>query len=62
MDFHSVILLGLPTLAFMMLTERMARVRSRSVKAWVSAAMITGPLPLVPLVLYFLDSRDKQAC
>jgi hypothetical protein len=24
--------------------------------------MITGPLPLVPLVLYFLDSRDKQAC
>jgi hypothetical protein len=62
MDFYAVVLIGLPTIAFMMLAEKMARVRSRSVKTWVSVAAITGPLPLAPLALYMLGSREKQIC
>gem|GEM_PF-3940458 len=62
MDFYSIVLIGLPTLAFMMLSEKMARVRSRSVRTWVSVAAITGPLPLVPLALFMLGSRKKQIC
>jgi hypothetical protein len=62
MDFYSVVLICLPTLAFMMLSEKMARVRSRSVRTWVSFAGITGPLPLAPLALYMLGSREKPIC
>jgi hypothetical protein len=62
MDFYSVALIGLPTIALMMLSEKMARHRSRSVNMWVSIAAIIGPLPLVPLALYLLGSRDKQTC
>ena len=52
----------LPTIAVMMLSERMARSRNRSAYTWASVAMITGPLPLAPLTLYFLGSREKRAC
>jgi hypothetical protein len=45
----------------MMLSEKMARARSRSVITWVSISGIIGPLPLVPLALYLLGSRDRHA-
>lgn len=61
MDFYSVALIGLPTIAFMMLSETMARIRGRSVNIWVSVAAITGPLPLAPLALYLLGSRKARA-
>ena len=61
MDFYWVALLVLPWIALIALSEKMARVRSRSVKAWVSVAAITGPLPLAPLALYVLGDREKQA-
>jgi len=60
-DLHSAVLIGLPTIALMMLSETMARARNRSVSAWVSVSMIIGPLPLVPLVLYLLGSREGRA-
>jgi len=60
-DLHSAVLIGLPTIALMMLSETMARARNRSVSTWVSVSMIIGPLPLVPLVLYLLGSREGRA-
>jgi hypothetical protein len=62
MDFYSVALLILAWIALVMLSDKMARARSRSVKIWVSVAAITGPLPLAPLALYVLGSREKQIC
>ena len=62
MDFSSAALLVLPWIALVMLSEKMARDRSRSVKIWISVAAITGPLPLAPLALYLLGSREKQIC
>jgi hypothetical protein len=62
MDFYWVALIVLPTIALMVLSENMARVRSRSVKAWVWIAVLTGPLPLAPLALYVLGNRETHAC
>jgi hypothetical protein len=62
MDFYWVALIGVPTIAFMVLSEEMARVRSRSVKSWVWIAALTGPLPLAPLALYVLGNREAHAC
>jgi len=62
MDFYWVALIGVPTIALMALSEEMARVRSRSVKAWVWIAALTGPLPLAPLALYVLGNRETHAC
>jgi hypothetical protein len=62
MDLYWVALLVLPSIALMVLSEKMARVRSRSVKAWVWVAVLTGPLPLAPLALYLLGSRERHAC
>jgi FtsH-binding integral membrane protein len=62
MDFYWVALIAVPTIALMMLSEQMARMRSRSVKAWVWIAALTGPLPLAPLVLYVLGNRETHAC
>lgn len=61
MDLYWAGLMVVPTIASAMLSERMARVRSRSVKAWVWLAVLTGPLPLAPLALYLLGSREQHA-
>jgi hypothetical protein len=61
MVLHWMALIVLPTIAVMALSETMARVRSRSVKAWVWVAALTGPLPLAPLALYLLGSRERHA-
>jgi hypothetical protein len=60
MDFYSVLLIGL-TIALMMFSEKMARIRNRSANTWVCVAMITAPLPLAPLTLYLLGSREALA-
>jgi hypothetical protein len=45
-------------IASMLLAGRMARIRRRSVKAWVWTAAFVGPLG--PLVLSMLGNRDGQ--
>jgi hypothetical protein len=62
MDLFWVALIVVPTIALMVLSEEMARVRSRSVKAWVWIAALTGPLPLAPLALYVLGNRERHVC
>lgn len=61
MDLYLIVLIGLPTIAFMMLSERMARSRGRSVYTWVEIAGITGPIPVAPLALYLLGNRKTPA-
>ena len=48
------ILMAVATLALMAISERMARVRGRSVKTWVWITALTGPLPIGPIALYAL--------
>ncbi len=62
MDLYWVALIVLPTIALMVLSGKMARARSRSVKAWLWVAALTGPLPLAPLALYLLGGRERHVC
>jgi hypothetical protein len=61
-DLNWMVFFVLPTIATMMVSERMARVRHRSAYTWASVAMITGPLPLAPVALYLLGSPDTRTC
>jgi uncharacterized membrane protein YdjX (TVP38/TMEM64 family) len=45
--------------ASMLLAGELARTRRRSIKAWVLAASVVGPL--APLALYVLDARPYAA-
>ena len=48
-------------IASILLAGRMARMRHRSIKAWMWAAAIVGPIG--PMVLYLLgNSPDKAPC
>ena len=59
MDLMWLAVFALPTIALMVIAEDMARARGRSVKAWVWLTVLTGPLPLGPVVLYLLGPRAK---
>jgi len=51
----------LVSIASMLLAGRMAGTRHRSIKAWVWAAAIVGPIG--PMALYLLGSYpDKASC
>jgi hypothetical protein len=51
------ILMGLATIALMLISAKMAEARGRSVKTWVWFTAFTGPLPLGPLALLVLGNR-----
>ena len=52
-----LLLLALPTIVVMVVSEGMARARGRSARTWVWIAAITGPLPVGPFALYLLGHR-----
>jgi hypothetical protein len=61
MNIYLVVLIAVPTVAFMALSAEMARSRGRSVNAWRWFAFVTGPLPIGPLALFVLGNRKEPA-